>query len=107
MSAIGPFFPGQVARIAWEIAVNGVPTDVVNPRVERILAPDRSYVPGYPRPMYRESKGTYILETSFNVIGSYTAILQAKYGNDTIEDLAEFVVERPFGFPKIEISTNN
>lgn len=107
MSHLGPFQPDTIARINWEVLVNGVTTNVVDPRIERIVAPDGTYLSGYPRPMYKESTGTYILETSFKDIGNYTAIMQAEYGNETIETIAEFVVEKPFGFPRIEIATNN
>ncbi len=107
MSTIGPFQPGTIARIAWEIVVNGVATDVTDARIERIVIPDGTYASGYPRSMYKESTGTYILETSFTTIGNYTAILQAEDGNDTIENIAEFVVEKPFGFPSINVATDN
>lgn len=107
MSSIGPFQPNSLARIALEVVVNGVAVEVVNPRVQRIVGPDGNDLPNYPRSMFRVKKGTYLLETQFTTIGNYTAILQAQYGNDIIEQIAEFVVEKPFGLPRIEIATNS
>lgn len=104
MSGIGPFQPNMIARIAWETVVNGVATEVANPRIEFIIQPNGTNLPNYPRPMYRVKKGTYTLETVFTTIGNYTAVLQAEYGNETIENIAEFVVEKPFGFPRIEVA---
>ena len=103
MPGIGPFQPSpNIARIAWEVVLNGVPVEVANPRIQRIIQPNGTDIAGYPRPMYRVKKGTYMLETSFAIIGNYTAVMQAEYGNKTIENIAEFVVERPFGYPRIE-----
>jgi hypothetical protein len=103
MSGIGPFQPSpNIARISWEVVLNGVAVEVADPRVERIVQPDGTDLVGYPRSMFRLKKGTYMLETSFEIIGSYTAIMQGEYGNKTIETIAEFVVEKPFGYPKIE-----
>jgi len=107
MSSIGPFQPGDVARIALEIVVNGVATPVANPRVQRIIQPNGTDLAGYPKNMSTVKSGTYVLETVFNIIGNYTAILQAELGNSTIEQIAEFVVEKPFGFPKIEIACDD
>lgn len=108
MPGIGPFQPTpNIARIAWEVVVNGVPVEVSNPRIYRIVQPNGTDIVGYPRNMFRIKKGTYMLETSFSVIGNYTAIMQAEYGNDTIENIAEFVVERPFGYPRIEIACDH
>lgn len=104
MSSIGPFQPGDVARIALEIVINGVATPVANPRVQKIIQPDGTDLTGYPKSMNPIKSGTYILETTFNIIGNYTAILQAELGGSTIEQIAEFVVEKPFGFPKIEVA---
>lgn len=107
MGTIGPFQPGDVARIPLEITVNGEAIAVANPRVQSILLPDGSYAPGYPQSMITIKTGTYILETIFTKIGNYTAVLQAELGNKTIEDIAEFVVEKPFGYPRIEIACDN
>lgn len=49
--------------------------------------------------------GTYIYETtSFTTIGNYTAILDANLGSDMIECIVVFVIEKPFGAPRIEIA---
>ena len=105
---IGPFQPHpNIARINWEIVLNGVPVRVANPRIERIIQPNGTNLPGYPRPMSVVKDGTYLLETSFSVIGNYTAIMQGEYGNNTIENIAEFVVERPFGMPRIEVACDH
>ena len=105
MSHIGPFQPGDIARIPLEITINGVATAVANPRVQRIVLPDGTSAPGYPQTMSTIKTGTYMYETIFNTIGNYTAILQAEFGNSTIEQIAEFVVEKPYGYPRIEIHT--
>lgn len=107
MGNIGPFQPGDVARIPLEITVNGEAIAVANPRVQRIILPDGTDAPGYPQYMETIKTGTYMLETIFTKIGSYIAILQAELGNKTIEDIAEFVVEKPFGYPKIEVACDN
>jgi len=107
MPGNGPFQIGTVARINWEILLNAVPVDVVDARIQRIIMPDQTDMPNFPRPMYKVKKGLHILETVFNIAVNYTAILQAEYGNDTIETISEFVVEKAFGFPVIEISTNH
>lgn len=105
MSGIGPFQPTpNIARIAWEIVVNGEPVEVANARIERIVQPDGTDLQGYPRSMFKIKKGTYMLETSFDKVGNYTAIMQAEYGNKTIENIAEFVVEKPFGYPQISVA---
>jgi len=107
MSSIGPFQPGDVARIPLEITINGEAISVVNPRVQRIVLPDGTDASGYPRPMITIKVGTYMLETIFDKIGNYIAILQAELGNKTIEQIAEFVVEKPFGLPRIEIACDD
>jgi hypothetical protein len=107
MTGIGPFQPNNIARIAWEVVVNGVPTEVASPRIQRIIQPNGTDIAGYPRSMFRVKEGTYMLETAFLVIGNYTAIMQGEYGNNTIENIAEFVVEKPFGFPRIEVASDS
>jgi len=107
MGLIGPFQPGDVARIPLEITINGEAIAIVDPRVERIVLPDGTDAPGYPKPMQTIKSGTYMLETIFNTIGNYTAILQGELGNRTIEQIAEFVVEKPFGYPRIEIACDD
>lgn len=106
MSSIGPYQPGDIVRIPLEITVNGVATSVANPRVYRIIGPDKIDVPGFPQGMTTIKSGTYCFEIRLTKIGSYIAILQAEYGNATIEQIAEFVIEKPFGFPRIEIATD-
>ena len=107
MGSIGPFQPGDVARIALEITINGEAVAVANPRVQRIILPDGTDASGYPKYMSVVKTGTYVLETVFDKIGNYTAILQAELGNNTIEQIAEFVVEKPFGYPRIEIACDD
>jgi len=107
MGNIGPFQPSDVARIALEIIINGEPIAVANPRVQKIVMPDGTDAPGYPQNMSTVKAGTYIYETVFTTIGNYTAILQAELGNSTIEQIAEFVVERPFGYPRISIACDD
>ncbi len=107
MSYIGPFQPGDKVRIPLEITINGVATAVGNPRVQRMVLPDGSSMPGFPKSMVTIKTGTYMLEIVLTTIGSYVAILQAEYGNNTIEDIAEFTIERPWGFPKIEVASDN
>ena len=107
MGNIGPFQPGDVARIPLEITINGEAISVANPRVQQIILPDGTNAPGFPRTMETIKIGTYMLETVFTKIGNYIAILQAEFGNKTIEDIAEFVVEKPFGYPRIEIACDN
>ena len=103
----GPFQPSpNIARIAWETTLNGIPIEVTNPRVQRIIQPNGTDIASYPRSMFRLKIGTYMLETSFSVIGNYTAIMQAEYGGNTIENISEFVVERPFGYPRIEVASD-
>jgi hypothetical protein len=106
MSNIGPFQPGDKARIPLEITINGVATSVANPRVQRVILPDGTSMAGFPKPMVTIKPGTYMLEIVFTMIGSYIAVLQSEYGNNTIEDIAEFVVERPWGFPRIEVASD-
>jgi hypothetical protein len=51
--------------------------------------------------------GTYIFETSeFTTIGNYTAIIQAEVGGETIEEIEPFIIEKPFGFPRIRVATD-
>lgn len=106
MSGVGPFEIGTVARLNWEVQSNGVPIDVADARVERVILPDGTDMANFPRPMYKAKTGLYILETTFEIFGNYTAIFQAKYGNETIESIAEFVVTRAWGFPQIRQASN-
>jgi hypothetical protein len=106
MSAIGPYQPGDIVRIPLEVTINGVPTVVGHPRVQKIILPDMSEMPGFPRYMSTVKPGTYMFEIRLTTIGSYTAILEAEYGNATIEQIAEFVIERPWGFPRIEVASD-
>jgi hypothetical protein len=101
MSSIGPYQPGNTVRIPLEVTVNGVPTAVGQPRVQRLIMPDGSDHAGFPRPMTTIKSGTYMLEIVLTTIGSYTAIIEAQYGNATIEQFAYFVIERHWGFHKI------
>ena len=107
MPTIGPFQPSDIARITLEIKLNGTPIAGANPRVQRIIMPNGQDIPGYPRPMFAVKTGTYMLETSFSMVGNYTAFLQAEVGSSTMEQIAEFVVERPYGYPRIEVASDD
>ena len=104
-ASIGPYQPGDVVRIPLLVTVNGDTVDVDSPRVERILLPNQTDAPGFPRDMTRIQEGTYILEVSeFDTIGNYTVIEKAELGSSTIECIVVFVIEKPFGQPRIEIA---
>ena len=107
MGHIGPYQPGNTVRIPLEVIVNGVATAVSNARVQRLIVPDGTDLAGFPRAMTTLKDGTYMLEIVLTVVGSYTAIIQAEYGVQTIKQIAEFVIEKPFGFPRIEIATDH
>lgn len=108
---IGPFQPGNIIRIPWLISINGTPTDVSSPRVQRLILPDQSNASGFPKTMTALSTGLYFLEiTGLLTIGNYTAVLQGELTDPqtsevrTVEELAEFIIEKPFGFPRIQIA---
>jgi hypothetical protein len=104
-SSIGPYQPGDKIRIPLEITLNGAPVAVANPRVQRLVLPDGTNAPGFPASMTTLKVGTHIYETtSFSTIGNYTAILQADFGGSIIESIVAFVIEKPFGAPRIEIA---
>ena len=102
--ALGPFQPGDTVRIPLEVTLNGVPIAVSDPRVQRIILPNGADAPGYPVSMSTVKTGTYFLEVSFITIGNYLAILQAEFGTDTIEEIESFIIEKPFGLPRIQIA---
>ena len=102
---IGPYQPSDTIRIPLEVTLNGVAVSVSDPRVERLVLPDGTNAAGFPATMTPLKDGTYIYETNtFITIGNYTAIIQAELGGSTIECLAMFVIEKPFGFPRIEVA---
>lgn len=103
---IGPFQPSDKVRIPWEVTLNGKALAIGNPRVQRLVLPDLTDMPGFPRPMYALKPGSYVLELPLHMIGNYTIIMQGEYGSETIEDMEAFVVERPFGFPSINAATD-
>lgn len=104
-SSIGPYQPGDLIRIPLLITINGAPTDVANARVERIILPNNTDAVGFPRNMVRVQTGTYILEVQeFETIGNYTVIEKAELGGTTIECIVVFVIEKPFGQPRIAIA---
>ena len=89
-----------------EVTFNGTAQAVTNPRVQRLVLPDQTDAPGYPKAMTFLKSGTYILEVVLTEIGNYTAILQAEFGTETIEAIENFVIEKPFGYPKIEVASD-
>lgn len=102
--ALGPFQPGDTVRIPLEVTLNGVPIAVSDPRVQRIILPNGTDASGYPVAMSTVKTGTYFLEVSFTTIGNYLVILQAELGTDTIEEIESFIIEKPFGLPRIQIA---
>ena len=104
---VGPFQPGNKARIPLEVLLNGKPISVDNPRIQRLILPNGSDAVGFPQTMLRIKDGTYMYEFYVHIIGNYTAIIQAEIGIDTIEQIEPFIVEKPWGFPKIEIASNS
>lgn len=103
---VGPFQPGDKARIPLEVVLNGTPLAVVNPRVQRLIMPDGTDAPGFPQMMITLKPGTYMYEFYVYIIGNYTAILQAEFGQSLIEQIEPFTVEKPWGYPRIEVATN-
>lgn len=104
---MGPYQPGDIVRIPLEVVVNGVAIDVLNPRVQRLIIPNGTDHPSFPLAMTTIKTGTYITDIVLTVVGSYIAIIQAELGSATIEQIGEFVVEKPFGYPRIEVATDN
>jgi hypothetical protein len=105
--SIGPYQPGNKVRIPLEVLLNGKPIPVDNPRVQRLVLPDGSNAIGFPQIMTALKPGTYMYEFTVHIVGNYTAILQAEIGIDTIEQIEPFIVEKPWGFPRIEVSSNS
>jgi hypothetical protein len=104
-SSIGPYQPGDKIRIPLEVTLNGAPIAVINARVQKLILPDGTSAAGFPASMTTIKDGTYIYETtSLKTIGNYTAILDANLGSDIIECIVVFVIEKPFGAPRIEIA---
>ena len=102
----GPFQQGDTVRIPLEVLANGKALAVANARVQRLVLPDGTDDSRFPQAMVTLKNGTYILEEVFNDVGNYTAILQAEFGGDTIEEIESFIIEKPFGIPRIEIATD-
>lgn len=104
---IGPYQPGEKVRIPLEVILNGQAITVLNARIQRLVLPNKTDAPGFPRAMTRLKDGTYIFETTeFTTIGNYTAIIQAEFGGDTIEQIEPFIIQKPFGFPRIRVATD-
>jgi hypothetical protein len=102
--ALGPFQPTDKVRIPLEVTLNGKAIPVAHARIQRLIMPDGADAPNFPQLMLELKPGTYMLELTLNTIGSYMVILQAEIGNDTIEQIETFIIERPFGFPRVEIA---
>jgi len=103
---IGPFQPSDKIRIPLEVTLNGRAIAISNPRVQRLIGPSGADLSGFPMTMTALKTGTYMLELILTTLGNYTAILQGELGNDTIEEIETFVIEKPFGLPRIEIATD-
>lgn len=103
---VGPFQPGNKVRIPFEVALNGQAIVILNPRIQRLILPDGTDDINFPQPMIEIKIGIYICEFYVYAIGNYTAILQAELGTSTIERIEPFMVEKPWGFPRIEISSD-
>lgn len=104
-NSIGPYQPGDRIRIPLEVTLNGIAISVANPRVQRLVLPGGTDAAGFPAAMTEVKTGTYVYETTaFSTIGNYLAILQGELGTDTIECIVVFVIEKPFGQPRIEIA---
>ncbi len=105
--AIGPYQPGDKVRIPLEVTLNGTATAVSNPRVQRLILPGGTDAVGFPIAMQTIKTGVYFYETTqFVTIGNYTAILQAELGANTLEVVESFVIEKPFGTPRIELASD-
>lgn len=104
-SSIGPYQPGDKVRIPLEVTLDGSPVPVGNPRVQQVVLPNGTNASGFPAAMTAVKIGTYIYETTaFTTIGNYTAIVQAELGSNLLECIVAFVIEKPFGAPRIEIA---
>lgn len=104
---VGPFQLGETVRIPLEVTLNGKAYAVSNPRVQRLILPSGMDASGFPATMTALKDGTYIYEFTANYLGSYLAIINAEVGTDTIEQIEPFVVESPFGYPRIEVATDS
>lgn len=108
MYLIGPYKPGDKIRIPLEMTLNGLPVAVISPRIQTLILPDGTFSDEFPAEMTTIKDGTYIYETtSLTTIGNYTAILQAELASDTLETIVVFVIEKPFGAPRIEIACDS
>lgn len=104
---VGPFQANEQVRIPLEVVLNGKAVSVNNPRIQRLIMPNGSDAPNYPKAMARLKDGTYIYEFYVFDTGNYTAILQAEYGTKTIEQIESFVVEKPLmSYPRIEVASD-
>lgn len=98
---IGAYQPGDKIRISLEIVLDGQPVAVNNPRVQSLILPDRTFSTLFPQSMSRIKDGTYIYEFTTNIVGNYTAILQAEYNNTTIEQIETIIVGKLSFHPQI------
>jgi len=106
--SIGPFQPSDTVRIPWEVTLNGKALAINSPRVQRLVLPNGTDMAGFPMAMSALKPGAYILELSLHTIGNYTIIMQGEFGDETIEDMETFVIERPYsyGYPSITAATD-
>lgn len=101
--AIGPFKAGGIVRIPLAVTLDGKALAVDSPRVHRLVIPNKTDAPGYPKAMTELEPGVYCLEVQLFQTGNYTAIIRAELtSGETIEDIEPFVVEAAEGFPRIE-----
>ena len=104
---IGPYQLSDTVRIPLEVTLNGIPIAVTNPRLQQLVLPDGTSASGFPQTMTRLKDGTYMYEFVATIVGNYIAIIQAELGSNTIEQIEPFVVGKPFGFPRIEVATDD
>ena len=107
MSFIGPFVVGEKARIALEVLDNGIPVEVGNPRVTRIIDPDGEDLDGFPLLMDKSpQKAIYYVDFVFEKVGPHLCVLNADYGSSavSIEQIGEAMVttRTSVGYPRIE-----
>lgn len=104
--SIGPFQPSDTIRIPWEVTLNGKPFAITDPRVQQLVLPNGTNMPGFPMAMSTLKTGSYMLELSLHTIGNYIAIMQGEFGGETIEDMESFVIEKTYGYPSINAATD-
>jgi|ETNvirnome_6_100_1030635.scaffolds.fasta_scaffold02908_4 hypothetical protein len=100
---LGPYQINETVRIPLETTVNGVATEVTNPRIQTVILPSLSSMSGFPKAMTRIKAGAYYGDITVTVPGTYIVIINATLGAVTIEEVESFVVEDVFTrtYPRI------